>query len=63
MGKSIVRDELVAVKLNQQEVELLDRLAMYYNMNRSELLRWLLAQQSAFIGFEIPERLKNDSST
>jgi len=56
------RDELVGAKMTSHEVELLDKIADTYSANRSETIRFLIAQEAQRLGFEIPERMKYEST-
>jgi len=63
MEKSNSRLTAVAVKLNKDEVDLVNRLCDYYVLSRSEILRHAIAYLAEVSEMDLPEKLKNETTT
>jgi hypothetical protein len=58
-----IRDELLNVKVSRAEMDLIDRMAEYYGITRSEIVRRVIALYAESFNWEMPERLKDEAST
>jgi len=61
-SKQKTRDVIITAKMTEAENELLEYLAIHHNVNKSELLRYLIAKEARELGFYIPERLKYETT-
>ena len=60
--KEQIRSNVICVKLNDAEAELLEQLAMTFNLNRSDFLRFMIAKEASELGFGLPERLRDETT-
>jgi len=60
--KKKIRDTVISVKLTKEESELVESLALYHNISKSELLRLLIATGARDVKMRIPSRLEHETT-